>query len=166
MLAEIPIHPIIVHCPIALVTLALFCELLEIIFKKKDFGIVSKWSLLFGTIGAIFAFGSGVLAARIVEHNEEIHQVIEHHAHAALAVVITSIVLTIWRFLPAQNLFNRFRYIFTILLIVLILFLARAGYLGGKLVYECGVGVKKTTITTPAVIEGGEQKHEGHKHSH
>lgn len=165
MLAEIPIHPIIVHCPIALITLALFCELLEIIFKKKDFGIVVKWSLLFGAIGALFAFGSGVLAARIVEHNEEIHQVMEHHASAALVVVITSIVLTIWRFLPAENLFNRFRYIFTILLIVLVIFLARAGYLGGKLVYGYGLGVKKS-IATPSVTEGGEQKHEGHKHSH
>lgn len=165
MLAEIPIHPVIVHCPIALISLALFCELLEIVFKKKDFGIVAKWSLLFGTIGALFAFGSGVLAARLVEHAGDVHRIIEHHSHAALVVVVGSTVLTIWRFLAAENLFNRFRYIFTILLIVLAVFLARTGYLGGKLVYEHGLGVKKS-IATPSVTEGGEQKHEAHKHSH
>ena len=50
-----PIHPLVVHFPIALLFTSVFFDLLGIITEKKNFRQTAFWLLILGLIGGIVA---------------------------------------------------------------------------------------------------------------
>jgi uncharacterized membrane protein len=167
LLSQIPIHPAMVHFPIALITIALLYELLNFIVRKKEFEIVSKWVLLFGAIGAVFAVISGLLAETSAEHTEAAHQIIEMHKLIGILVTITAIILSAWRIFVKETLFYKYRIIYVVLFILVFIFMGIGASLGGKLVYEYGVGVKKEIFMKAVEVKSEKSTHvHEHKHSH
>lgn len=134
------IHPLIVHFPIALLLTAWALEALGLLLRRPTLYLISLWNLCLGTLGAIAAVLSGLQAERVAKHSFEIWQVMERHKQLGFITLALAILLAGWRLVRKDHLNLRARVISFLLLGVLTLSVSFGAYLGGKLVFELGVG--------------------------
>lgn len=156
----IPLHPVIVHTPIALI---LFSLLFDIVGRLTDLAWWRKAAfamLIFGVIGAWAAVYTGNAAEEAAEHQGVMHDAIEAHESAGTITAWLGTLAVIARALAART--GAARTAFSILALVTHLLTAGAvsvaGFRGGILVYEYGAGVKAAPQTP------GSGSHEGHEH--
>ncbi len=139
------IHPMIVHFPIALLLTATLISFLAVLFKNKreELKIVLYWIMILGAISVLAALFSGLYEdARGVIHDDAIHQIMK--VHKLLGFIITSafVLITLWFVIRKRKIQYRELLIITLFLIATSSVLVYSAYLGGKMVYEEGTGVK------------------------
>ena len=132
-----PLHPILVHFPIALISLGIVTQFLAL-WKKDFFNKVTFLLLSTGFVMGIFSYLSGEAAEEFAENRwgEGIETYLEPHETYALAtLIIIGVVL-------ALKVLAHYKKIPFVLPIVLILCIAGGttltltGHYGGKMVYE------------------------------
>ena len=134
------IHPITVHFPIALLTAAFLVESLALILRRPEWSRVSLWCLGLGTLGAAVAVLSGRQAMAAAKHSFEIHPIMELHERIGYAVLIGAALLLAWRLAARGSMGPRPRWAAWVMLAVVCGTMAFGAHLGGRLVYEFGVG--------------------------
>jgi uncharacterized membrane protein len=155
----IPIHPRIVHFPVALLITAAAFGILALIFKSKRniFREVLIWDLALGVGGTIVAIISGMIEEKSLEHNDAIHSIME--THKLLGFILSGIFLVVWLWTIVRK--SKMKtYEFTGVVVILVLTAGLLGYsahLGGKMVYQEGAGV----VPIEAIVS-----HEEHQHIH
>lgn len=154
------VHPLVVHFPIALLLSAVGLDLVALVLKRPPLHRLALWNLTLGTLGAGVAVWTGYRAADIAKHSFEIHQVMELHRKLGIATLILGSLAVIWRLWQRDTLGGLARTLTLLLMLVMTGTLAFGAHLGGRLVYEFGVG-GSFGKTQPASIE----EHE-HHHSH
>ena len=132
------IHPITVHFPIALLTAAFLVETLALLFHRPEWSRVSLWCLGLGVLGAAAAVLAGRQAMETAKHSFEIHQVMELHEYIGYGVLAGSVAILGWRYLSRGS--RGRQWAGWGLLAVLCGGMAYSAHLGGRLVYEYGVG--------------------------
>ena len=134
------IHPLVVHFPIALLIASLVFEILSFCFRIEAWRTTGRWCLVAGTAGALAAVLSGLKAGEIAKHSFEIHQVMELHERVGILVLVHATILSLWWLLSLRwpVLFRRTLYL--ALWALLVALLSFGAHLGGRLVYEFGVG--------------------------
>ena len=136
------LHPAIVHFPIALLIIAGLFAVLSLFTKKELFREIAFWNLLLGVIGAIGAVLTGLIEEQSLVHNDEVHQVLTKHKFNGVGILILSFALLTWVWVR-KNKFRKSEYIAWVLCLVLgIAAVFYQGFLGGKMVFEQGAGVK------------------------
>ena len=137
-------HPLFVHFPIALLMAAWVLTLLGILARREGLHRAAMWNLVLGAIGAAIAAWTGLQGSATAKpHNFEIHALMELHEHLGLSVAWGTAALILWRALrrrawPAHRAEQVGQTAFLTLLISLMLYGAS---LGGRMVYEHGVGI-------------------------
>jgi uncharacterized membrane protein len=154
------IHPLVVHFPIALLMTALVLDGLALTLKRQQLHRVALWNLSLGTLGAGAAVWTGYQAAAIAKHTFEIHQVMELHRKLGISTLILGGLVVAWRLWKRDQLGGWARMLTLLIMLVMIGTLGYGAHLGGRLVYEFGVG-GSFGKSQPASIE----EHE-HHHSH
>jgi uncharacterized membrane protein len=134
------VHPLLVHFPIGLLLTALGVDLLALTLRRPALHRVALWNLALGTLGAAAAVWSGYQAAEIAKHTFEIHQVMELHRKLGLATLVLGGVLVAWRLWKRDRLSFRVRTMMLALMVAMAGTLGYGAHLGGRLVYEFGVG--------------------------
>ncbi len=130
------LHPVIVHFPIALLSLGLFVEIVARKFKQWLPGSAS-WLLWLGTLAAWVTVGFGLLAERTAPHIPLAWQTLELHEDLAYWTVGLFSVLSLWRWrLPSWKQ-NWFLPLWCVSWGVLL----ATAYQGGELVFSHGMGV-------------------------
>ena len=140
-----PLHPAIVHFPIALITAALIFHTLHLYKPEWINRTIGLWLLGLSTIFSIVAVLSGqkeIQKAGELGYPTETLLLIERHQTIGNIVVWGSILLfTGWLFLYLNNQVNNkvhhLAFAFLLLLFVIVII---SGYTGGYLVYIHGVG--------------------------
>lgn len=138
------LHPVFVHFPIGLLPAALVVQALAVACRREDWQRVALWLLWLGTLGALAAAGTGLLAAGKVEVPDAAIDVVELHetlmlTTAGLAVALSLVALVaVWR----QRLTRGVQFLLLVGLLVLSGVLAVGADRGGQLVYQYGVSVK------------------------
>jgi len=151
------VHPLVVHFPIALLITALLLDGFALALKRPPLHRVALWNLTLGTCGAGVAVWTGYRATDIARHSFEIHQVMELHRKLGIATLILGSLVVIWR------LWKRDRLGLPAKLLVFLAMLGMAGtlsygaHLGGRLVYEFGVG---------GAFGGAHHPSNDHEHDH
>jgi uncharacterized membrane protein len=145
-----PIHPMIVHFPIALLIASAIFDLLALRWPSKSFREASLYALIGGLLGAIFALVTGNLAEDLAVKGGAPKALIERHetlayiSSAVFAALLAMKLLIQWgrlRELPALSV--------TVGLVGVVV-LGGAAYFGGSLVYEFGAGlVGSKTVLVP-----------------
>lgn len=130
----------VVHFPVALLLAALVIETLAILLGKAAWHRVSLWNLVLGTMGAAVAVLTGRLAMTAAKHSMEIYRVMQLHERLGYVVLGLAVTVIGWRFSTRDRLSNRSRRAAWFLLAVACGTMAFAAHLGGRLVYEFGVG--------------------------
>ena len=133
-------HPIAVHFPIALLSVGLAVALSSILLKDKPrfswLNDATSWLLWIGTLAAWCAMALGLLAEDKAPHVPPAWEVLADHKMRAFWTVGAFSVLSIWRMIHRKD---HKAQLFAWALCLGLLF--STAYLGGKLVFDFGMGV-------------------------
>jgi uncharacterized membrane protein len=132
----------LVHFPIAIITVGFLFDLLALMVKKDPcLSRTGYWLEVIGMVGAIFAFGSGYFFTSEMEGEAGI--VREKHELYATLTLVSIIVATLFRIVV--NYLNKettvMKYISLGLFFISMVFVSVTGYLGGTLVIEYMIGL-------------------------
>jgi uncharacterized membrane protein len=138
-----PLHPMLVHFPIALFTSYIIFEILWMIFQKDWLKNSSVLLLFLGLIFVVPSILSGEASAENFENVSTLEELIEAHETFAkltgitffIALILKVILIRTGKFNLKTNLI-----VFAISLIGMF-FLIQTGLKGGELVYKHGVGI-------------------------
>ena len=136
---NLPIHPMIVHFPIALYFTALGLEAFSFFSKREIFHHSAVQLFVIATLFTPFTVGSGLWEEyRLHMH----HPVLSTHKSWGILTITTAwlALLTLWFFYRRKS--TNFRYVFIFSLILMAGLVAATAYFGGKLVYEYSAGVE------------------------
>lgn len=144
---NLPLHPIVVHFPIALLILGAVIEIINV-FAKKD--VLSKFGTMLIVIGVLtgfVAYSTGEAQEEVAEQTfgEGIESIIETHSlFAAISIAIfigIALIKIIFYYLkkkkgePAKTTQGIVSVLILVLSIAGIISLAYTGHNGGKIVY-------------------------------
>ncbi|MER2122530.1 MAG: DUF2231 domain-containing protein [Exiguobacterium indicum] len=135
MLGNVPLHPLLVHAPIALLLFATI--LLLISLKWTQFKLFALFTLVVGLISGVAAYLSGDGAEEYAEANlsSVTHATIENHEHFALFSLVAFGVSLLFLLLGYRSNKKMFLLLSFVVAIVGSGLLAYTGHLGGQMVY-------------------------------
>jgi len=182
------IHPLFIHFPIALLSVSLLFEVVGTIRKNQALQNAGWWTFVVGVVALAAAITTGLIAESTVAHTDEAHDLILQHRNLGIASGIFFVVLLIWRVaqkgeLPVSVVF---RSIYPVIFVLAVALLLTGAHLGGKLVYEFGVGTSisaashhdhdddeagsdvQQSVEKNAVADSLKKKdvHDSHEHHH
>ncbi|HET7832596.1 MAG TPA: DUF2231 domain-containing protein [Gallionella sp.] len=134
-----PLHPALVHFPVACWSLTTFGDLAGLVFHDQRVWVVSGVLLVLGLVTALAAMSAGLIELRKIEEGSAAMRVANWHM--SLIVIVWALYgLALFMRLNGANLMPP-NGISIGLSVLGFLLLGAAGWLGGSLVYEHGIGV-------------------------
>jgi len=135
------LHPLLVHFPIALLTMSFLFDAIGSIMQKTELQRTGWWMMLSGVVGMAIAVATGLIAEgkTIVPH---LAQVVfdDHKQYAFLAALLFAIVV-LWRIAGRGSLPARRKWLFWSIYAGGVLLIWIVAWHGGLLVYTFGVAV-------------------------
>jgi uncharacterized membrane protein len=151
----LPLHPALVHLPIAFVLLSVGADLGARLAKSETrraaFRTVGFWSLLAALVGVALAIAAGYLDLDRAALAPETREFVDLHMTIGWILGGCLVVLSAWRWLiwhRGQMTINT-AYLFAAFLVLGITFFQ--GWYGGEMVYSYGAGVAPTGQGTETV---------------
>ncbi len=148
-LTEVPIHPQLVHFPIAFLLLSFTFDLVGAVRNSDRWNQFGGFILLLAIISAFAALQSGESSEEMLKPmSDSLHEAVEEHENLASTTFFFILVLGIIRgWLQLKERFNSWpRWVYVILIGAGVFMILRVGNLGGKLVYQHGAGVNKNVL--------------------
>lgn len=136
------LHPAIVHFPIALLIVAALLAIITLVHKKASWKEWMFKNLVLGLAFLPLAIIAGIVEEQNLQHSEAIHSVLMIHKYNGFVILLVYSILTIW-FWRRKNSIQSKEYTAWVLCLLLATgLLSYQGYLGGKMVFDLGAGVK------------------------
>lgn len=136
----IPLHPKLVHFPIALFLTAFGFEILSILLKKKFFHQCAICMYVVASLMTPLVVRTGIWESERLNLN---HPLLDKHKLIALWTMWVSLMSLPLLWLSFKEFSKYFRIIFLIGLLSVSGLVGYAGHLGGQMVYEYGVGIEE-----------------------
>jgi uncharacterized membrane protein len=140
------LHPLLVHFPIAFLSVFFALDLVATLAKKTQWRSVASWFLYIGTVAAILTVITGLIAADSVAHGEDVHGIMEHHETIGISVLALAIVLSLWRMKSGALIRGGVNGFFLVLSSFLFVLILLGADLGGFMVYKYGVAVDAAPV--------------------
>lgn len=144
----LPIHPAVVHLPIALVLLSVVADLCARLNRSErrraGFRAVGFWSLVAALAGGALAIAAGYLDLHRAALRPETISFVELHMTIGWVLAVCLVILAAWRWLiwhRGQMTINTSYLVGAFLVLGITLF---QGWYGGEMVYSFGAGVAPT----------------------
>jgi uncharacterized membrane protein len=151
----LPVHPALVHLPIAFVLLSVGADLAARLAKAESrraaFRTVGFWSLIAGLVGGGLTIAAGYLDMNRAALTPETHQLVDLHETIGWILAATLAFLSAWRWLiwhRGQMTINTAYLVTAFMVLGITLF---QGWYGGEMVYAYGAGVAPAGQGTEAV---------------
>ena len=173
-----PIHPILVHFPIALLTVSFGADLIGRLRPSADARAIAFWSLVLAALGAAGAVTTGFIDMYRAELAETTHRFVHLHRNSGLVLLTALVLLAVWRWRirrrrTVSNSVGLPYLVSAGAVFALVLF---QGWFGGELVYGLGAGVSAAGQGVVSAEEGQtglapfsaftEEADEHHGHAH
>jgi uncharacterized membrane protein len=139
------IHPLLVHFPIALLSLFFLLDLVGSVANKADWRHAASWFLYCGAVFAGLTVTAGLIAAGSIPHGGDVHEIMENHEHLGISVFLLSSALAIWRWLSKEQIAGPANTLHLMSAAILATLLVFTADLGGVMVYNYGVAVEPMT---------------------
>ena len=146
-----PLHPMIVHFPIALLITSVLFDAASHIFKRESLRDGALWLLVLGLIGGIAAAIAGDWAEEAAEKAGIAESLIKTHESLAFVTLGIFGVLFLWRIFMRNQFSGQLLAIYLLVATIGVGTLSATGYYGGDLVYKHGAGVNVVSHGTLAV---------------
>ncbi|NOT97081.1 MAG: DUF2231 domain-containing protein [Nitrospira sp.] len=137
-----PIHPIVVHFPIALLCASVAFDALALRWPAGGLRETSLYTLLAGVMAAGVAVVTGGMEEDLAKRAGAPESVLELHESLGQATLVIFVVLLGLRLAMQLGWLKEIRALSLGLGAIGIVILSLAGYWGGDLVYTYGIGVK------------------------
>lgn len=177
------LHPLVVHFPIALLSLFFLLDLLGTWGDRADWRRAAGWFLHFGAVFAGFTVAAGLAAAGSVAHGGDVHEIMENHEHLGISVFLLAATLAIWRWFAKGRISGPANTLYLLCATILMGLLMFTADLGGLMVYKYGVAVEPVAkinqeaatqhqhgqavvVDEPMRIDEDSVEHLEHKHDH
>ena len=141
-----PIHPIIVHFPIALLCVSVAFDVLARRWPTGSFRDTSLYCLLAGVMSAALAVVTGGMEEELAERAGAPESVLELHESLGTVTLIVFVALLGLRLAIQWGWLKDIRPLTLGLGAIGIVILALTGYWGGELVYVYGIGVNAMMV--------------------
>jgi len=152
MSSSLPVHPMLVHFPLALVVIAAIALWLARLLPDGPLiarlSLIGTWNLVAGGLAAIFALGSGLFALIAMRLGPMARQAVALHAKWAMFASFLLLLAAVWRG-AGNDQEARPGWVLMILLSLTVAALLVTGYLGGENVYVYGIGVATSGGSLP-----------------
>jgi len=136
----LPIHPKLVHFPIALFMTALGLDALSLVLRRKELHQTSVHLYVLAALITPVVIRTGLWEEERLNIR---HPLMEQHQLIALWTMWISLMSLPVLWLAKKEFAKYFRIIFLACLLAVAGIVSYAGHLGGQMVYEYGVGVEK-----------------------
>ena len=136
------LHPLLVHFPIGLLFTSLLFYLFAAAKKRKGAELAGLANLITGTLLSYATVYSGLLAEHAVKHGA-VHDFVELHQNLGYGIAGFFTILSLWGLIAYRRPGGRVIPLFLILFLIGGVALGLQGYIGGFLVMDGGLGVKK-----------------------
>ena len=173
-----PIHPILVHFPIALLTVSLGADVIGRWRPSAEARAIGFWCLVLAGLGAVGAVTTGFIDMYRADLAEATHRFVHLHRDSGLVLLTALVVLAVWRWRirrrrPASDSLNLPYFVSAGAVFALVLF---QGWFGGELVYGLGAEVSaagqgvvspeegQTRLAPFAAFTEEADDHGGHAH--
>lgn len=146
-----PLHPAVVHFPIALLLVGAGMSLLSVVFRR--WALPTALILFLGALGAVVAVQTGEHEEhRLPKMSGELHEAFENHEHAGKRTRNFAIVAAVFAglsTLPVRiSLLRRGLAGITAVVALMCAYqVVQAGHYGGALVYKHGLGIDKSAAS-------------------
>lgn len=141
-----PIHPIVVHFPIALLCASVAFDILARRWPAGGFRDTSFYCLLAGALGAALAVVTGGMEEELAERAGAPESVLELHESLGTVTLIVFVALLGLRLAMQRGWIKDIPPLTLGLGVIGVVLLALTGYWGGELVYVYGIGVKAMMV--------------------
>lgn len=175
-----PVHPMFVHFPIALFTVALGADVLGRWRPGPEARTVGFWCVVLAVLGAAAAVAAGLVDMYRADLADATHRFVHLHRDSGLILLAALALLAFWRWRiwrrPSASAGVSSSYLAAAgVVFVLVLF---QGWFGGELVYGLGAGVSAAGqgVVSPeegqmglapfAPLTEAAASHHGHEHDH
>ena len=136
-----PMHPALVHLPIAFVVLSVLADLCAKFTRRESLRNVGLWSMIAALLSGVMTIAAGYWDMNRTALNHDTHEYVDLHMKIGWAFGACLMLLTIWRWRirqQARRVVTNPYAIAALLLFALTLF---QGWFGGEIVYSHGAGV-------------------------
>lgn len=144
----VPIHPAVVHFPIALLPMAFLLEAVGHFAKRDELRKAAIWLLVVGVVTTWLAVLTGYWeqehASQTVRESQGL-ELLQLHARIAYFVAVLWSGLLLGRIYLERPEMERWRTLWLAFALLGCLFTFFMAYLGGRMVYEFGAGVARPT---------------------
>lgn len=140
---DFPLHPMLVHFPIALLFVSVLFDVAGTAFSRDSIREGACWLLGFGLAGGIAAAMAGMQAEEAVEKAGVAEALIETHETFAYITLGVMAVLFLSRLLLRIRFSTRALATYLAVAVLGLIAVSATGHTGGTLVYQHGVGVER-----------------------
>ena len=143
-----PVHPAIVHYPIALGVVSVLAETAAIAVSVPSLRPLAFWSMAIAAAGSVLAVGAGYWDMKRDQLASETHELVHLHLKSGLILMIALIVAAAWRWSV-----NSPSFFYLLFAWAIVAGLAVQASLGGEIVYSHGGGVAAANQGTASLEE-------------
>ena len=136
-----PMHPALVHLPIAFVVLSFLADIFAKITNRESLRHVGFWALIAALLGGIVTIAAGYWDMNHAALSGETHDYVDLHLKIGWALAAGLIVLTIWRWRIRQQARRVVTAPYLVAALIVFTVTMFQGWFGGEMVYSHGAGV-------------------------
>ena len=136
----IPLHPRMVHFPIALFVTAFTFDILSLFFRKESLHKAAINMYVFAALLTPVVVRTGLWEE---ERFHLSHPVLDKHRLFAFWTMWVALMSLPVLWFTKKEMPRYFRFLFLFFLTAVVVFVTLAGYNGGRMVYEYGVGMEE-----------------------
>jgi uncharacterized membrane protein len=136
-----PIHPALVHLPIAFVLLSVFADFFARITRRQSLRHVGMWSLFAAFLSACVTVAAGYWDLNRVSLTAQTEEYVSFHLKVGWTLLALLAVLSIWRWRIRQQARRVVTKPYLAASWVLFALTMFQGWFGGEMVYTHGAGV-------------------------
>lgn len=150
-----PLHPTVVHFPIALLFTAILFAVLGALLKRDVYNQILTWLLGLGVLGGVVAVITGLWEEEGVKAGGVPEQAIGQHETLAFSALAVFAVLLAMQWFRGRRWMPSHPALFFLIAFAGLTLLGLTGYYGGDLVYRYGAGVEQAA-QPPVTERSGE----------
>lgn len=156
------LHAAVNDLPAALLLVAVLFEFLALINRRESLRAAAFWMLATGTVGAVAAVVTGLVAEESITQTARAHDLVERHETLAFVVLAVFVLLFAWRLVRRTMARTELTSYLTAAMIGVVLLVATSK-VGGSLVFDHALGIRTETLQAVqaerAVV--AEDEHDG-----